>query len=228
MTAPGRIVVVCGIFSCNMWKLDPWPGIEPGPPALEVQKLSHWTPRGVLWRLLMKGNGPSWNSPRASCPRPQGCGQATPSALRGLQSVPAFDLGHCKEKGWRTVAKTSGHGRPLNPCVFSVKPLFKFQKGVHWYVLILYVLSISPFRQNSKWFSILKHMKVKKKRGGSETVKDRTNWIRNLGEESYNKYSSILASFPGSRKQECAHDNEQVWWRKHSFPLGLNCEEFVG
>ena len=30
-----------------MWKLVPQPGIEPGPLALGVQSLSHWTTRGV-------------------------------------------------------------------------------------------------------------------------------------------------------------------------------------
>ena len=28
-----------------MWDLVPWPGIEPRPPALAVQSLSHWTTR---------------------------------------------------------------------------------------------------------------------------------------------------------------------------------------
>ena len=30
-----------------MWNLDPWPAIEPGPPALGVCHLSHWTTRDV-------------------------------------------------------------------------------------------------------------------------------------------------------------------------------------
>ena len=28
-----------------MWDLVPWPGMEPGPPALAAQSLSHWTTR---------------------------------------------------------------------------------------------------------------------------------------------------------------------------------------
>ena len=85
--------------------------------------------------LLLKENGLVWSCPRAGCQRPQGRGQATSSALGGLQSVPAFDLGHCKEKGWRTVVKTSEHWRPSNLCVFSLRPLFRWpppelQKGV--------------------------------------------------------------------------------------------------
>ena len=34
-------------FSWGMWEVVPWSGIEPGSPALEVQRLSHWTTRGV-------------------------------------------------------------------------------------------------------------------------------------------------------------------------------------
>ena len=34
-------------FSCGRWDLIPWPGIEPGPPALGAQSLSHWTTREV-------------------------------------------------------------------------------------------------------------------------------------------------------------------------------------
>ena len=34
-------------LSYSMWGLVPWPGIEPGPPALRAPSLSHWTTRGV-------------------------------------------------------------------------------------------------------------------------------------------------------------------------------------
>ena len=30
-------------LSCSIWDLVPWPGIEPGPPALGTWSLSHWT-----------------------------------------------------------------------------------------------------------------------------------------------------------------------------------------
>ena len=36
-----------GIFSCSMRDLVPWPGTEPGPPALGAWSLSHWTTREV-------------------------------------------------------------------------------------------------------------------------------------------------------------------------------------
>jgi len=40
------LVAECGIvFSCSMWDLDPWPGIELRPRALGVWSLSHWTTR---------------------------------------------------------------------------------------------------------------------------------------------------------------------------------------
>ena len=40
-------VATCRIFSCGMWDLVPWPGIEPGPPALGARSLSHRTTREV-------------------------------------------------------------------------------------------------------------------------------------------------------------------------------------
>ena len=36
-----------------MRDLVPWPGMEPGPPALETQTLSHWTTREVPVYLLL-------------------------------------------------------------------------------------------------------------------------------------------------------------------------------
>ena len=42
------------ILSCSMWDLVSWLGIEPGPPILEVQSLSHWTTREVLRMLQVK------------------------------------------------------------------------------------------------------------------------------------------------------------------------------
>ena len=38
-------------LSCSVWDLAPLPGIEPGPPALGVQSVSHWTTREVLRTL---------------------------------------------------------------------------------------------------------------------------------------------------------------------------------
>ena len=48
------LVATWSIFSCSvwilshgMWDLVPWPGIEPGSPALGVWSLSHWITREV-------------------------------------------------------------------------------------------------------------------------------------------------------------------------------------
>ena len=49
------LIVECRIFSCNMrtlrcgmWNLVPWPGIEPGPPALGVWNLTSRLPEKSL------------------------------------------------------------------------------------------------------------------------------------------------------------------------------------
>ena len=50
VAARGIFDLCCGVqtLSCDsMWDLIPWPGIEPGSPALGVQSLSHWTTREV-------------------------------------------------------------------------------------------------------------------------------------------------------------------------------------
>ena len=49
VVAFGMLVAVCGIYSCSVWDLVPWPGIEPGLWALEAQCFHHfhWTIREV-------------------------------------------------------------------------------------------------------------------------------------------------------------------------------------
>ena len=53
--------VSCGLWtlSCGMWDLVPWPGIEPGNPALGVQILSPWTTREVHFLLHLEQNSSS-------------------------------------------------------------------------------------------------------------------------------------------------------------------------
>ena len=41
-------------LSCSMWDLVPQRGIEPGPSALGVQSLTHWTTREVPLRWLLE------------------------------------------------------------------------------------------------------------------------------------------------------------------------------
>ena len=50
-TLAGRFFTTSSTFiqtlNCSIWDLVPWPGIEPGPPALRMKNLSHWTTREV-------------------------------------------------------------------------------------------------------------------------------------------------------------------------------------
>ena len=41
------LVAARGIFGCSMWDLVPWPGMEPGSPALGAWGLSCWMTREV-------------------------------------------------------------------------------------------------------------------------------------------------------------------------------------
>ena len=41
-------------LSWGMWDLGPWPGKEPGPPALGTWSLNHWATREVLDYLFLK------------------------------------------------------------------------------------------------------------------------------------------------------------------------------
>ena len=43
-----------GRAACGI--LVPWPGIEPTPPAVEVQSLNHWTTKEVWWLLFFEDN----------------------------------------------------------------------------------------------------------------------------------------------------------------------------
>ena len=71
LTAPG-FVVAHGIFSWHMWDLAPWQRIKPGPPALGVQCLSHWTSRLNLWNMFFLKKKKVERQPRADISAPQG------------------------------------------------------------------------------------------------------------------------------------------------------------
>ena len=47
------LVATCGIFSCSMWDLFPWPGMEPSP---------------LHWKHIVLGNGPPGKPPSNSQP----------------------------------------------------------------------------------------------------------------------------------------------------------------
>ena len=51
----GFLVAACGLLvAACMWDLVPQRGIKPGPPALGVWSLTHWTTREVPKALLLK------------------------------------------------------------------------------------------------------------------------------------------------------------------------------
>ena len=56
------IVAACKL-SCSMWDLVLWPEIEPGPPAVGGQNLSHWTIREAPWICSVQ-----FSSVAQSCP----------------------------------------------------------------------------------------------------------------------------------------------------------------
>ena len=51
---PSTFIEPCRMFSFSTWDPVPRPGIEPRPPALGAQSLSHWTTREVAYPLLFK------------------------------------------------------------------------------------------------------------------------------------------------------------------------------
>ena len=72
VAACGIFLATCGIFNCGMWTLMqdlvPWPGIEPWPPALGAQSLSHWITREVPIYLFFKYSKKRKRKPSFSCP----------------------------------------------------------------------------------------------------------------------------------------------------------------
>ena len=46
----------CGTWDLQCWDLVPWPGMEPGPPALGARSLSHWLTTEDLWAVFWTRN----------------------------------------------------------------------------------------------------------------------------------------------------------------------------
>ena len=46
------LIVACGLFSCSMWDIVPWPMFKLRPPALEARSHSYWPTRKALDVLL--------------------------------------------------------------------------------------------------------------------------------------------------------------------------------
>ena len=55
-------VAAWGIFSCGMWDLVPWPGLNPGRPHSQVWSLSYWTTREVPTKIIYANRRRNWLS----------------------------------------------------------------------------------------------------------------------------------------------------------------------
>ena len=86
-------VVAWGIFfSCSMWDLVPWPGIEPGPSALGTMSLSHCTREVpglcIYMEIRRAGKDTSHSSARKeACSEDAGCHRPFVGREGGLQIV---------------------------------------------------------------------------------------------------------------------------------------------
>ena len=93
------LVVAHEIFSCGIWDLVPWPGTEPGPPALGVRSLSHWT-REVLTSASVRPHMVEKNNSKKSIKAPSLIPLVTPTfvwanhfpALRRKKGRPLYYL----------------------------------------------------------------------------------------------------------------------------------------
>lgn len=139
--------------------------------------------------------------------RPQELGQATRLTLGGPSQCKPLILGTANRKGWRTVMETSGHWRLSNMGVFNMRPLFRwpppaeFQRGnppTCPYTVCAFYLSCFQ-TEFQVVINIKAHESQKRMKGGSETIKDRIDWIRNLGQESCNNTHSLWHHPPAAQ-----------------------------
>ena len=59
------LVAARGVFSCNIWNLVPWPGMEPEPSVLGAQSLSHSISREVPHNCISECQTSQW--PHKTC-----------------------------------------------------------------------------------------------------------------------------------------------------------------
>ena len=120
-------VAACTVFSCAMWNLVPWPGIEPGPPALGVQ-FSRSVVSNSLW--------------------PHGLQHARPS--RPLPT-PGVYSNLCPLSQWCHPTISSCHPLLLLPSVLPSIRVFSDESDVHirWPKYWSFSFSISPSNEYS-------------------------------------------------------------------------------
>ena len=126
-------------LSCSMWDLVPWPGIEPGPPALGTQSLSPWATRDIplpafLTIVSSKSCPRNLHLPRRNShnltSRPSPC-LTSPSPRLGFsfQSLSPYDMsfGPCPGQSPRELLTAhfpcgSTPGPPSTSCSLGVSP----------------------------------------------------------------------------------------------------------
>ena len=85
------------VFSCGVWHLVPWPGIEPGAPALGAWSLSHWITREVPGLIC------EWFDDKEGGQRGRKS-MALVHSQAGLESCPSFPIAcvqpHLKQAHW--------------------------------------------------------------------------------------------------------------------------------
>ena len=110
-------------LSCTMQDLVPWPGVEPGSPALEARSLNHWTIREVpgfyFWVSLKteRGNWISYSEKWTSSwyiTKSQNLEVSTYGLRKGKKKKKKTFEGH--KLGW-------GKGKLFFPCKFEVLKL---------------------------------------------------------------------------------------------------------
>ena len=103
-------------LSWGMWDLVPWPGIKPGPPALQAWSLSHWTTREVpkMYSFTVV-------EARSLKSVPLGWNQGVGRAVLPLESLEEIAPASCRSGGsWRSLA--CGRITPVSASVLTRSP----------------------------------------------------------------------------------------------------------
>ena len=127
--------VACGIFSCSLWALTcsiwdlvPWLGINPGPTALGVQSLSHWTIREIPAVSSFEWQCPWW-PPVYSQPGCHTWHLSTPPNIPSSASVRLL-ASYSVAKSCLTLCNPMDYSM-IGFCVLHHLPEFA-QTHVHW------------------------------------------------------------------------------------------------
>ena len=113
-------------LSCCKWDPVPWPGIEPRPPALGAQSLSHWTSREVLKGLFLK--------PLTVCPSRYLLPRFTPNPQRLCQLGRESDIHQEGRKDGENWEQERGKNSFFRHPLWSRHPLSWKLELYHWQI----------------------------------------------------------------------------------------------